>query len=58
MIKKNNEDGRKVGKTSENRMFYNHGHRVTMIMAIIVKCDKDKAISNDPNNDDYLKKIS
>lgn len=38
--------------------FYNHGHRATMIMAIIVKCDKEKAISNDPNNDDYLKKIS
>ena len=42
-----------MGKMSENRMFITMAMSVTMKITMIVKkFDKDKALSNDPNNDD------
>ena len=57
MIKKITKMEEKWEKRQKIECFITMAMGVTMIMAISVKCDKDKATSNDPNNDD-LKKIS
>ena len=57
MIKKITKMEEKWEKRQKIECFITMAMGVTMIMAILVKCDKDKATSNDPNNDD-LKKIS